>query len=158
MRLYEFTEPRTQFGQDVEQNILDAQMLNEWLDESSHRGVKFQVCDLYVNTAHELMMAVPNLGQRIEEFKRAKLENPAQPYGKSDTPFIKEGPLARAVPKLRHAHLTQDVSIFYTISGADPVVIKLYGVFSHKSSGTGNAANIKIQQKLGKKLANQDFL
>ena len=55
------------------------------------------------------------------------------------------------------AHLTQDISVFYTIEGRNPTVIKLFGVFSHADSGTGTPSNIKRQQAVGKQMKNQVF-
>jgi hypothetical protein len=59
------------------------------------------------------------------------------------------------VPKLRHVHLTRDFSLFYSVDGRDPTVIKLYGVFDHKQSGTGTPSNINRQKNLAKQLGNQ---
>ena len=89
---------------------------------------------------------------RLKEFIKFKQDNPTAAWGKSDTLFVSDGPFAQAVPKLRHAHLNYDISVFYTIEGRDPTVLKIYGVFGHKESGTakGNAS-----QRTQKQLASQ---
>jgi hypothetical protein len=79
------------------------------------------------------------------------------PFGSRDGMFAGGGNFTAAVPKLRHAHMTHDVSVFYRLSGANPTVIDLFGFFSHDESGTGQPANIKKQKSLAKSLSNQDF-
>ncbi len=111
----------------------------------------------YVSTLAKWAINTPHLADKIADFKRAKMENPMQPYGKNDTRMIATGPLGRAVPGLRHVHLTQDLSLFYTLGGSNPHVFDLYGIYSHNESGTGNSQNIKVQKNLGKRLANQSF-
>ena len=114
--------------------------------------VKVRVSDLYKETAAKY----PQLAEKVADFIRTKDQNPTAPYGGSDTHFIGDGPIGRLGLKIKHAHLSQDVSIIYRLHG-NPATLDLYGLFSHKESGTGNAANIKIQKSLAKKLANQEF-
>lgn len=116
-------------------------------------SVVFEYCPKFAETRKRY----PNTAEKLADFLRSKKENKLQPYGAKDYPFISEGPLGKAVPGLRHAHLTQDLSVFYTIGGSNPSVIKLYGIFSHQDSGTGNSPNVKIQQALGKSLSGQSF-
>lgn len=93
---------------------------------------------------------------KFEEFLDSKKNNPTQPFGK-DTPFISAGPIGRTGLKLKHAHLSQDISVVYRIHGKDPHTIDLYGVYRHKELGTGNTPNIKIQQNLAKKFSNTEI-
>ena len=120
-------------------------------------SVVFKHSPEYVSTLAKWAVNVPNLADKIAEFKQTKSQNPMQPYGKNDTRLIATAPLGRAVPGLRYAHLTQDLSIFYTLGGANPHVFNLFGIYSHNESGTGNSQNIKVQKNLGKRLANQSF-
>jgi len=99
----------------------------------------------------------PNLAAKFADFVGTKTENPVQQFGKNDTQMLSAGPLGKAVPGIRHAHLTQDLSIFYTLSGRDPTVFNLYGIFSHRDSGTGNNANPRAQKSLAQQLQNQLF-
>jgi len=115
-------------------------------------SIKFQACDLFNRTFAEKTKNYPGLSDKFKEFTQAKTANPGQPFGGSDTPFINAGPLARAIPKLRHAHLTRDLSVFYTIEGKNPTVVQLYGIFSHQESGTGTPGNINKQKNLAKQL------
>jgi hypothetical protein len=97
-----------------------------------------------------------NLAKRIFAFLDHKNNNPLQPFGSSDTGFTPDGPIGKLGLNIKHAHVSQDVSIIYRVHG-NPQVMDLYGVFSHKDSGTGNAANIRIQQQLATRLSNQEF-
>lgn len=119
--------------------------------------VRFQMSPLFKQTYADKTKAVPGLASKVADFISVKTQSPIQTFGKSDTPLIATGPLGRAVPGIRHAHLTQDLSLFYTIEGRNPTLIKLYGIFSHKESGTGNAAKKNLQSSLGQQLANQQF-
>jgi len=120
-------------------------------------SAKFMMSPLFKKTYAEKSQAVPGLAAKFADFVGTKTENPIQQFGKSDTQMVSAGPLGRAVPGLKHAHLTQDLSVFYTLGGRNPTVFNLYGIFSHKDSGTGNNANIKTQKSLGQQLQNQQF-
>ena len=121
-------------------------------------SVVFKHSPEYVSTLAKWAIGNPALVDKISDFKRTKMANPMQPFGKNDTRLVADAPLGRAVPGLRHAHLTQDLSIFYTLGGSNPHVFNLFGIYSHNESGTGNSQNIKIQKNLGKRLANQSFM
>lgn len=120
-------------------------------------SVVFKHSPEYVSTLAKHAINNPALVGKIEEFKRTKMANPMQPFGKNDTRMVADAPLGRAVPGIRHVHLTQDLSLFYTLGGANPHVFNLYGIYSHNESGTGNSQNIKVQKNLGKRLSNQEF-
>lgn len=90
----------------------------------------------------------------LAKFVQAKRDNPMAPYGAKDYPFKGDGPLKG----IGHAGLTFDVSIIYTISGRDPHIIKLLGVFSHDELGTGQPAALNRQKKASKAFHSQsDF-
>lgn len=116
-------------------------------------SVVFEYCPKFEETRRKY----PNASEKLADFLRSKKENKLQPYGSKDYPFNPKAPLGDAVPGLKHAHITQDLSVFYTIGGSNPSVIKLYGIFSHQDSGTGNAPNVRVQQTLGKSLKGQRF-
>ena len=119
--------------------------------------VVFQTCPLYINTFSAHAANNPVIAEKVKEFRRVKAENPLQNFGAKDYPMGSAGPIGIAVPKIRHAHLTSDISIFYTLNGRDPTIIRLYGLFTHAESGTGQPANIKKQKSLGQQLSNQSF-
>jgi mRNA-degrading endonuclease YafQ of YafQ-DinJ toxin-antitoxin module len=120
-------------------------------------SVVFQHSPEYVSTLAKHSINNPALIEKITEFKKVKTLNPIQPFGKNDTRMVADAPLGKAIPGLRHVHLTQDLSLFYTLSGMNPHIFNLYGIYSHNESGTGNSQNIKVQKNLGKRLANQTF-
>tara|TARA_R110000868_G_scaffold289717_1_gene549975 strand:- start:198 stop:569 length:372 start_codon:yes stop_codon:yes gene_type:complete len=120
-------------------------------------NVVFKICKLFQETYIAKAQENPLIKSKFEEFKRTKMDNPMQPFGAKDYPLGNNAPLGQSVPKLRHSGLNSDISIFYTVSGANPTVIHLYGLFSHDDSGTGQPANIKKQKSLGSKLSNQSF-
>jgi len=125
-----------------------------WTIMEDSGPVEIRKSRMFDQTVAEKADQLPNLPAKIQEFLTFKSANPGQPWGK-DTPFIAAGPLARALPKLRHVHLTRDLSLFYTIGGRDPIMIRLYGVFNHKESGTGTPSNINRQKSLARQLDNQ---
>lgn len=116
-------------------------------------AVRFQFCPLFQETFGNH----PQVLGRLNAFMDAKARDPLAAFGSSDKSFSGEGLLTKSVPKLRHAHLTHDISLLYTIGGRDPTIIRLYGVFTHDESGTGTPSNIKRQRKLGDRLARQTF-
>jgi hypothetical protein len=118
--------------------------------------VKFQYCDLFKKTYAEKSRN-PQLVKKFNDFITAKSINPINPYGSSDKLFRGGWSFSNYVPKLRHAHLTHDISVVYLISGFNPTQIKLYGFFTHDEMGTGQPPNIKKQKSLAKQLSNQVF-
>lgn len=83
----------------------------------------------------------PQVIAALQAFIAHKRANPLQPFGSKDYPF-KGGLKAYS-----HSGLTFDAQVVYTISGRDPHIIRLYGVFTHDQLGTGNPAQMKRQQK-----------
>jgi hypothetical protein len=147
MRLYEFAT---------------ADLLENWTVISEDRfpdggAVRFLASDLFKQTFANKSKSIPGLAEKFKDFQSFKSQNPGMPYGGSDHPMVSRGPLGREIPKLRHAHLTRDLSVFYTVSGRDPVDVKLYGIFDHQESGTGTPANIKRQKSLATSLGGQKF-
>lgn len=114
--------------------------------------VNVRMCALFTETVTKY----PELAEKLTAFIKTKDENPTQAYGGSDTHFVPDGPIGKLGLKIKHAHLSQDVSILYRIHGK-PTLLDLYGLFSHKESGTGNPGNIKVQKSLSKRLDNQEF-
>jgi hypothetical protein len=134
--------------------MLQAAESGVWTVTESGQTVEIRKSSLFDQSLASKSQQFPNLPNKIKEFLNAKSANPGQPYP-NDTPFTARGPIARALPKLRHLHLTRDLSLFYSIEGRGPTVIKLYGVFSHAESGTGTPGNINRQKNLAQQLSNQ---
>jgi mRNA-degrading endonuclease YafQ of YafQ-DinJ toxin-antitoxin module len=92
--------------------------------------------------------------ERLKEFITHKRNNPTQNFGTKDQLFSSDGILKSAVnnESMKHAHLTHDVSILYTIQGRPPL-IKLYGIFSHDELGTGQPSKKSDQRKAASRLS-----
>lgn len=113
-------------------------------------------CPEFDSTFKHHAKATQGAVDAVKKFIDHKKVTSLEPYGSKDYPMIKDGPIGRAVAGIKHAHLTQDVSIFYRLSGSgDTRNLHLYGIYSHKESGTGNSSNLKIQQQVGKRLSSQ---
>jgi hypothetical protein len=126
-----------------------------WALTESTNNFEIKKSSLFDKTVQNKSEQLPDLANKIQEFLKFKMVTPGQPWG-NDSPFIAAGPLGSAIPKLRHAHLTRDLSLYYTIEGRNPTVIKLYGVFNHHESGTGTPKNINKQKNLARQLVNQE--
>lgn len=120
-------------------------------------NVVYEICPLFVETINSTKARLPNIIEMVKDFRQFKSANPLAAYGKSDKSSSPDGNFSAEVPKIRHAHLTHDISIWYTISGKNPNIIRLYGIFSHDESGTGQPPARNVQRKLAKKMANQQF-
>jgi hypothetical protein len=118
-------------------------------------AVVFQTSGIFAETFVKSVQKDARVAERFREFRKLKSADPTQAFGNSDTSFA--GIFTEYVPKLRHAHLTRDLSVFYTVGHRDPTVIKLYGIFSHADSGTGTPRNVKKQKSLAAQLKNQTF-
>lgn len=94
--------------------------------------------------------------KNFEDFLVKKAADPIAPYGGKDTHFIGEGPIGRLGLKIKHAHISQDLSVVYRVHSKPPLV-DVFGIFAHKELGTGNTPNIKLQKAMAKKFSSQEF-
>jgi hypothetical protein len=117
----------------------------------------FKRCQLYLETFAGKAVQYPVIGQKVNEFITSKSQNPLAQYGSSDKPFLGKGNFGTVIPGLKHAHLTHDIMIVYTLGGRNPIEFRLYGVFSHDELGIGQPANKKRQKSAAKRMANQNF-
>jgi hypothetical protein len=120
-------------------------------------SVVFEEGPLWIESVVAAAKDTSNILQKITEFKTQKEQNPMAPFGTKDRPFNTDGIYKQYLPKALKAHLTQDMSIIYELSGRNPTTIKLYGVFTHADLGTGQPANIKIQKNMAKRLAYEEL-
>lgn len=116
--------------------------------------IKFRRHDLYAETYRLRILPHPALRKKFREFMEIKRHNPQQPFGSSDRPFLPGGFFASQVPGLRHAHVTDDLSIVYRIQGNE---IYLYGFFKHDDIGTGQPPNTRRQKSMATRFANMQF-
>lgn len=120
---------------------------------SNSGGVKIR----YSQASKDSIKSKPEIHDKLEEFLTAKTQDPMQPFGKTDTRFIASGPIGKTGLKLRHAHLSQNVSVIYRLHGSNPKLLDIYGVMTHKELGTSTTANIRTQKKVAKKFTKQQF-
>lgn len=135
-------------SKDFANTLIDASQ-GPWTVVEAMGGVEMRASSILAST---LASKPEEVNDRLKKFVEFKRNNPTQAWGGSDTLFVSQGVLAQAIPKLRHAHLNRDVSVFYTMEGRDPTVLKVYGVFSHKESGTSKGDN---NQRIQRQLASQ---
>lgn len=116
------------------------------------RKVRIYASKLFLNTLKNFRGDAQVI-QAIQAFIAHKRNDPTAPFGSKDYPFR-----GASLKGYLHAGLTFDAQMVYTISGRDPHVIRLYGVFTHDDLGTGNPAQMKRQQKAGQTFDNtRDF-
>jgi hypothetical protein len=151
--------------------IIKTVELNEWagpvaindfikqigLQENPNRSqVQIKYSKFATNTIQDKTKN-PVVAKKFQTFLEFKSSNPSLPFGSSDTPFIKTGPIGTKNPGIRHAHLTQNISVVYRISGFNPSTLEIYGLFSHRDLGTSNTANSRIQQSIAGVFSKQQF-
>ena len=119
--------------------------------------VKFETCPLFDESVIAAAKKDSNIIQLIKDFKNFKSKDPLAQYSDKDQCLAPNTAFTIEVPKIRKARLKHDSSIYYTLSGKDPHVIKLYGVFSHDDAGIGQPQNIKKQKTLANRMARQHF-
>lgn len=116
-------------------------------------SVQFRDCALHT----ESVLKYKELKQKLKDFINFKISNPLAPFGGSDKKFTSNGPYNTAIPNLRHAHLSPDISIVYKVHSKNPLLIDLYGLFSHEELGTGNPSKQNTQKAMSKRFAQQTF-
>jgi hypothetical protein len=113
---------------------------------------QIRVCELLKDS----LVEHPEAGTGLAAFIHGKTTNPLAAYGGSDTAFSGSGIYGSTGLKLKHAHITRDLSIVYRIHG-NPTLIDIYGVFSHAELGTSDNPNIKKQKQMSKRFSNAEF-
>lgn len=116
--------------------------------------VVFRRSNLYKQTYLARVLPYPPVKNKFRDFMEVKRVNPNQPFGASDKPFRSSGNFTSAVPGLRHAHITFDLSIVYRVEGNQ---VFLYGFFTHDDLGTGQPANINRQKSSAARFSNTGF-
>ena len=119
-------------------------------DTSPKRLVRFVGSDTYFQTLAKYTNDTQVL-QALRNFITFKRDNPLQQAGGKDRPYVGSGPLAGYI----HAGLTRDISIVYTISGRDPHVIKLFGIYTHADTGTGTPGRPQLSKVMANTWAKQ---
>lgn len=98
-----------------------------------------------------------SLKSKFREFMEIKRHNPLQPFGSSDKPFTGGGIFANAIPGLKHAHISFDLSIVYRVEGRNPTEVYLYGFYTHDDLGTGQPPSRPKQNSMARSFKNRTF-
>lgn len=115
--------------------------------------VAFRRCQLYFDS----LVTHKRLTEKLNNFMSFKAGNPLSPFGGSDKKFASSGLYNTTIPNLRHAHLSDDISIVYKVHSRNPTLIDLYGLFSHEELGTGNPSKANAQKTMSKRFSQQSF-
>lgn len=105
--------------------------------------VEFVKCDAYVDSVAKYKGNQQVLAA-FREFIDFKSREPLALFGGKDRPFTGNGSLRGYI----HAGITRDISIIYKISGRDPHVISLYGLYTHNDIGTGTPGRPQLTAKM----------
>lgn len=120
--------------------------------------VKFEISPLFLQTYQAKTRGGHGaVAKKFEEFRAIKSAHPNQSWGANDRPMKSGGLFSNEIPGVRKAHLTHDISVVYTVSGINPTMIRLYGLFDHDDLGVGSPPNINRQKSMSKTLASQRF-
>lgn len=113
------------------------------------RKVRILKCPMFAKTydAYKRDSAIMDV---FAEFLTAKRNDPMGRFGNKDRPFV-----AGDLKGYLHAGLSYDVSVVYTISGKNPHVLTLLGIFSHDELGTGNPPRNNLQKQAAKTFSKQ---
>lgn len=114
----------------------------------------FRRSGLYKDTYLDKIQPNPKLRNKFRDFMEIKRNNPNAPFGGRDIAFASTGNFTKAIPGIKHAHITGDISIVYKVTGNQ---IFLYGFFTHDEIGIGQPANINKQKSAALKFNNQQF-
>jgi mRNA-degrading endonuclease YafQ of YafQ-DinJ toxin-antitoxin module len=156
MRLREFAQPL--LSQADIQQLVESANANDWTLLEGDSNVQVLTGKLFAKTLKKLGRDA-QVAARLKDFIEFKKENPLQPFGGKDYPLTGKGPIARAFPNMLHAHITSDVSVFYTVEGQHPVELKLYGLFRHDDIGFGNKGSggggVQKQKQTAEKFKSQ---
>ena len=114
-------------------------------------------CSLFQETAARYARSNPKVLEKYVEFLKSKKQNPTEPFGASDKRNTPNTPMSLEIPGIKHAHLTHNISVFYTLSGANPSVLRVYAMLTHDEAGMGQPVNFKVQKSMAKRMANQNF-
>lgn len=120
--------------------------------------VVFKKSPDYKPTYMDRVKNYPAIRARLRDFMEIKRHNPMQPVGSSDKLFSGEGKFSNAVPGLRHAHLTFDLSVVYRVEGKNPTVVYLYGFYTHDDLGTGQPSNRNRQSSMSARFQSSTFV
>lgn len=126
------------------------------VQDTSPTTAELEVCPFFDETTSAYKKD-QKMRDKITAFMDFKKASPMDRFNKTDTNLAANGPYAQIMPGMRKAHLTQDISIWYTLSSSNPTLVHLYAVLTHEQSGTGTPAKVARQVKVANKMKQQSF-
>jgi len=118
------------------------------IHEVTNPNTRFKRTSAYKDTYLNKVKPYSSLRAKFREFMETKRTDPNEEFGSSDKPFKTKGSFGTLIPKIKHAHITHDLSIVYLVQGN---TIILYGFYTHDELGTGTPAKINIQKSMARK-------
>ena len=96
------------------------------------------------------------IGKKLEQFMTNKRQDIRSKFNKHDRGSPPESIYAITTPKVRHSHLSSDISIWYEVDDTqNPPLIMLYGVFTHEQTGTDTTPKRGKQQAMADRFVKQ---
>lgn len=82
------------------------------------------------------------------------ISNDTPGFGSSDKKFRSDGNFGTQIRNIAHAHLTDNISVVYLITGNK---LNIYGLYTHDVMGTGQPPNVNRQKQIVTRWSNLDF-
>lgn len=120
------------------------------IKQTQNREVVFIACDFFKETFKRFENN-PRITSRFKDFLVFKTTNPNDMFGHKDKTSDQSTPLYGYI----HSGITNDLSVFYTKSGANPLIIRLFATLTHDEAGIGQPVNIRKQKQVAAKFEYQ---
>lgn len=120
-------------------------------------SVVVDVCPMFDETFTRHVKDDDQLKRKLGEFIAFKINNPIGKFGSKDSGDA-GNMFGREVEGIRHAYITHNLRIWYTISGLNPRHLRLYAVLSHDESGTGQPNKVPVMRNVAKQMGTQSNL
>ena len=111
--------------------------------------------NLYSNQINVLIDKLIEFVKHKEQYPyNGGISNDMPGFGSSDKKFRSDGNFGTQIRNIAHAHLTDNISVVYLITGNK---LNIYGVYTHDVMGTGQPPNINRQKQITTRWSNLDF-
>ena len=111
--------------------------------------------NLYSNQINVLIDKLIEFVKHKEQYPyNGGISNDMPGFGSSDKRFRSDGNFGTQIRNIAHAHLTDNISVVYLITGDK---LNIYGVYTHDVMGTGQPPNINRQKQIATRWSNLDF-
>lgn len=120
-------------------------------------SVVVDVCPMFDETFARHVTGDDQLKRKLSEFIAFKINNPIGKFGSKDSGDA-GNMFGREVDGIRHAYITHNLRIWYTVSGMNPRHLRLYAILSHDESGTGQPNKTQVMKNVAKQMGTQSKL